>query len=174
MSSNWATPTQISQYAEDEAENIHVSWQEVDSFSSLKFNDGRHVKTIRDLLHIARDPKHDILEKTYFLKLTGYNFTEVPNSLSGIQARIKMNRGGRITDDTIQLLLNDTPIGDNQANLDVSPIKIYGSDNNLWGGALSLSNVLDPTFGITLRFKSHPKFPHKTTPLIDTVELRIY
>lgn len=174
MSSNWATPTQITQYAETEFENVHVSFQEVDSFSSLKFNDGRHVKTIRDLIHIARDPKHDILEKTYFLKLVDFNFTDIPNTLSGIQAKIKMNRGGRITDDVIQLTLNDNIIGENQASLDLHPIKIYGNETSLWGTGITLSDVMTSTFGLVIRFKSHPKFPHRTSPLIDTVELRIY
>lgn len=174
MSSNWAYPTQISQYAEDEAENLHVSWEEKDNFYSLKYNDGRHIKTIRELIHIARDPKHDILEKTYFLKLTGFNFTDIPAALNGIQVKIKMNRSGRITDDTIQLCLNDELIGNNQANLDVNPIKIYGEENNLWGTSVNLSNVLDNSFGVVLRFKSHPKFPHKTSAMIDSVELRIY
>lgn len=174
MSSNWAFPTQISQYAETEFENIHVSWLEIDNFNNLKFADGKHTRTTRDLVHIARDPKHDILEKTYFLKLTGFNFTDAPNSLTGIQARIKMNRGGRITDDTIQLCLNNDLIGNNLASLDLNPIKTYGIDESLWGTGLTISDVLNSSFGITLRFKSHPKFPHKTSPLIDTVELRIY
>lgn len=174
MSSNWASPTLITQYAETGFENDHVSWLEIDNFYSLKHNDSRHTKTTRELLHIARDPKHDILEKTYYLKLTGFTFTSIPNSLSGIQAVVRMNRGGRITDETVQLCLNSDIIGDNQATLDLNPIKTYGNETSLWGAGLTLSDVLDSTFGIVLRFKSHPKFPHRTSPLIDTVELRIY
>ena len=74
MTSNWALPTQIIQYAESGAEESHIPWTEVDNFYSLKNLDGKSIKTERDLLHIARDPKKDITEKTYFLKLTGFNF----------------------------------------------------------------------------------------------------
>lgn len=174
MSSNWAYPTEISQYAQPDFENVHVSWNEIDNFNSLKYNDGRHTKTSRELLHIARDPKHDILEKTYYLKLTGFNFSDCPNSLSGIQARIKMNRGGRITDDTVQLSLNNDLIGHNLTDADLNPIKLYGGENNLWGTGLTLPDILNSSFGIVVRFKSHPKYPHKTSPMVDSVELRIY
>ena len=174
MASNWALPRLISQYAETEAENAHVSWLEVDNFSSLKFKDSKHIRTSRDLLHIARDPKTDIKEKTYFLKLTNFNFDNIPSILTGIEVKITMNRFGRITDDTVQLILNDNHIGDNLADLDLAPIKTYGNSTTLWNTNISASNVLNNTFGIILRFQSHPRWPHKASPLIDTVEIRLH
>jgi hypothetical protein len=84
-----------------------------------------------------------------------------------------MNRFGRITDDTVQLCLNNNEIGENRANLLLDPIKTYGSQNDLWETTLTNSDVLNPTFGIILRFQSHPRWPHKSTPMIDSVQIRI-
>ncbi len=174
MTSNWALPTQIIQYAESGAEESHIPWTEVDNFYSLKNLDGKSIKTERDLLHIARDPKKDITEKTYFLKLTGFNFLNVSSNISGIEVKLTMNRFGRITDDTVQLCLNNNEIGENRANLLLDPIKTYGSQNDLWETTLTNSDVLNPTFGIILRFQSHPRWPHKSTPMIDSVQIRIH
>lgn len=174
MTSNWALPTNINQYAEPGAELFHVSWNEIDNFYAIKNKDGKNIKTSRDLLHIARDPKQDIKEKTYFLKITGFNFVNLPSSLSGIELKLSMNRYGRITDDTIQLVLNDILIGVNQSTLSLDPIKTYGGTSNMWNTNLTISDLLDPTFGVVLRFKSHPQWPHKNSALIDSVELRIH
>jgi len=174
MSSSWAFPTQITQFSENDFENIHVPWQEADNFFSLKHNDGRNTRTVKDLLHIARDPKPGLLDKTYYLKCTGFNFTDTPEHLTGIQLRLKVNRGGRITDDTIQFTINDNFIGDNKADNNCDNIKLYGDENDLWGTQLGINDVMSTAFGVILRFKSHPKYPHRTSPFIDTVELRIY
>jgi hypothetical protein len=174
MTTNWALPTNIEQYSETGAENVHVSWDNVDNFSAIKNLDGRSIKTSRDLLHIARDPKHDILEKTYYLRITGFNFVQIPEVISGIEAKITMKRHARITDDTIQLTLNDLLIGENQADLNLDPIKTYGSSNNYWNASLTSTDIQNSSFGIVLRFQSHPRWPHKTSALIDSVELRIH
>lgn len=174
MASNWALPRTITQYSETGAEDSHVSWLEVDSFSSLKFKDGKHTRTNRDLLHIARDPKTDIKEKTWFLKLTNYNFENIPTIISGIELKLTMNRFGRITDDTIKLTSNGNEIGNNLADLDLQPIKIYGNSTELWNINLSVTNIINSTFGVILRFQSHPRWPHKSSPLIDTVEIRLH
>jgi hypothetical protein len=174
MSTNWALPRTIDQYPEEGAELAHVSWQEIDNFNAIKNKDGKSIKTSRDLIHIARDPRHDIVEKTYFLRLTNFNFVNVPETITGIEAKISMNRFGRITDETIQLSLSNQLIGDNLANTILDPIKVYGGNDTSWNLNLTRSNILDSTFGIVLRFKSHPNWPHKTSALIDSVELRIH
>ena len=172
--SKWTLPTQVFQYAELEAEDVHVRWTEIDNFYSLKHLDGKSVKTERDLLHIARDPKKDILEKTYFLRLTGFNFSNIPNTIAGIEIKITMNRFGRITDDTVQLCLNNQLIGENRADLLLDPIKLYGNENDLWETHVTKSDVENSTFGVILRFQSHPRWPHKNTPMIDSVQIRIH
>jgi hypothetical protein len=171
MASNWALPTIINQFSETGAENSHVSWQNLEN---VKTFNGKSTKTNRDLIHIARDPRHDILEKTYFLKCTGFNFINVPPTISGIELKLTSNRFGRITDDTIQLSLNDEIIGENLGTLDLLPNKLYGNETTLWGTTLNSNDVLQLSFGIVLRFKSHPNWPHKCSMLIDAVELRVH
>jgi hypothetical protein len=174
MSTNWALPSIVTQYSELGAEDNHVSWNSERNFSAIKNKDSSHTKTNRDLLHIARNPKHDIIEKTYFLKLINFRFINVPTSIAGIEVKVTMNRFGRITDDTIQLCLNDSLIGHNFADLDLAPIKIYGSTTNLWNTSLTYSDILDSSFGIVLRFQSHPKYPHRSSAFIDAVEIRAH
>jgi hypothetical protein len=70
MTTNWTLPTIVEQYAETGGESAHVSWLETDNFAGLKNVDGKSVRTIRDLIHIAREPRHDFTEKTYYLKIT--------------------------------------------------------------------------------------------------------
>jgi len=174
MTSNWALPTTIIQYPETDADEVHVPWFENENFQGIKSLDGKNIKTIRDILHIARDPRNNIKEKTYFLKITNFNFTNLPNVVSGIELKITMNRFGRITDDTVQLCLNNELIGKNQADRDLSPIKIYGNENDMWETNLNSENITDSSFGVILRFQSHPSWPHKCSALIDSVELRIH
>ena len=174
MTSNWALPTNIIQYSEEGAEDAHISWLEIDNFSGLKSADGRSIKTSNELVHIARDPRHDIIQKTYFLKITGFNFVNLPETVSGIEMKLSMNRFGRITDDTVQLCINDQLIGENQATLDLNPIKIYGDQTSMWDANLSVSDVQNSSFGITLRFKSHPRWPHRSSAMIDAVQVRVY
>jgi hypothetical protein len=174
MTSNWALPRTVSQYAEEGAESSHIAWQEIDSFSALKNLDGKSIKTLSDLVHIARDPKRDIVQKTYFLKITNFDFQNVPSTIASIELRLSMKRHGRITDDTVQLTLNNQLIGSNQGDLNLDPTKIYGGEYILWDSTLSTADILDPSFGIVLRFQSHPRWPHKSSPFIDSVELRIH
>lgn len=174
MPTNWTLPNSISQYAETGAEDRHVPWLEVDNFSALKSLDQRSIKTSRDLVHIARDPRHDIVEKTFYLQITDFRFKNLPTSLAGIEIKLSMNRFGRITDEDIMLCLNGETIGENQATLDLSPVKIYGNQNNLWNTNLTISDVQNSTFGCVIRFQSHPKWPHKSSVLIDAIEIRIH
>jgi hypothetical protein len=96
MATNWALPSSIEQYSEDQAENIHITW--TGDFNNLTRSLGRSIKTSKDLLHIARDPRHDIVDKTYYLRVTNFNFNYIPNVVSGIEVRLSTNRYGRITD----------------------------------------------------------------------------
>jgi hypothetical protein len=174
MTSNWALPNTITQYPEEGGEVAHISWEEVDNFSSLKTLNGKFIKTTSDLVHIARDPKKDIVQKTYFLKVTNFSFENLPDVVNGIEVRVSMNRFGRITDETVQLTLHNQLLGSNNADLDLSPKKIYGGENELWNSTLSIADILDPSFGIVLRFQSHPRWPHRSSPLIDAIEIRIH
>lgn len=171
MTTDWTLPTTISQYAEADAESVHISWYE-EHFDNLTFISGRALETTKPLYHIARSPKHDLKTKTYFLKLSGFNFYNVPEEISGIELRLTSKRYGRITDETIQLSLDNELVGDNKATLDLSPIKLYGGTTDTWG--INLQDVLSPSFGVVLRLQSHPHWPHKDGVQIDSVEIRIH
>lgn len=175
MSSAWATPTIISQFSEDGAEEFHVSWDDSDNFSQLKNFDQRSLNTVGALQHIARSPKHDIKNKTYYIRAKGFNFESLPSVLSGIEVRLNARRYGRVVDDTIQLLVNDVVSGNNKADLIIKPEKIYGGEVDLWGVEnLSLADIQNSDFGIVLRFQCHPNWPHKDPILLDSVEIRIH
>lgn len=173
MTTKWTPPTICSQYAEEGAEDFHISWDS-SSFSSIRSNNSNSLGTMGTLEHSARSPKTDVTNKTYFLKITGFNFTQLPTTLSGIELRLTMNRGGRVTDETVSLCINDTLVGTNNADLDLNPLKVYGGEANLWDTNLTIVDVTDPSFGVILRFKSHPQWPHRTGAFIDAVELRIH
>jgi len=172
MTTDWTLPTTFLQFSEDGAEEKHIAWAE--DLTPLRNSDGRFLQSQDALYHISRSPKPDLKTKTYFLKLTGFNFTNLPETLSGIEVRIKARRYGRATDDTVQLLLDDLPIGDNRATLEIHTEKIYGSQTDIWNTSLSMSDISDSSFGILLRFKSHPDWPHRDPVLLDSVEMRIH
>ena len=174
MTSNWALPTSIIQYAETSAEDIHVSWVNVDDFYSLKNLDGRYVRTSRDLVHIAKQPRHDYVEKTYYLRATGFNFYNLPESVSGIEMKLSMNRYGRITDETIQLCLNEKLMGDNKATRNLDLEKKFGGETDTWEAGLSIADIDNSTFGVLIRFQSHPDWPHKCSALVDAIQLRVH
>jgi hypothetical protein len=175
MTTNWIRPTIVVQYAELGAESAHIPWNTSDNFSTLIHGYHTAVETVSDLYHYSRRPRTDVTTKTYYLQLTGFNFTNLPSTLSGIQLKIYSNRRGRITDDTIQLCLNGNAIGNNQATLNLDPANTYGGETNLWGtDNLTIANIQDPTFGIILRFQSHQQWPHKDPASLSSVELQIY
>lgn len=163
MTTNWATPSTISQAAEEGAESVHISW------------DIQSISTTSPLYHIARSPKYNLKSKTYFLTFSEFNFTGLPDTLTGIELRLTARRRGRVMDETIQLCLDNNLIGDNKASRSLDVTKLYGSENDLWNTEnLSITDISSPTFGVKLRFQSHLDWPHQDPILIDAVELRIY
>lgn len=168
MTTNWTSPTIITQYAEDES---HIIWNT--NFNSLTaVSSGLSLST--PLQHISRQPKNDIKMKTWYLKATNFNFQNLPETVKGIKFRFSVNRGGRVFDDTIQLSFNGELIGENKCVRTVNPVQIYGGENDLWN-IENISNIInDPSFGIVIRLKSHPDWPHKTTPILKGLELQIH
>ena len=174
MTAVWTPPSLISQYAETSAEDIHIPWNALE-FSAVSAFDQQRLGLNGVLSHIARSPKHDTLSKTYFLKFQGFNFNNLPNSISGVELKLCADRRGRVTDDTVQLIVNNTAVGSNKANLNLDPIKYYGSATDKWEvPSLSKADLVNSNFGLLLRFKSHPKYPHSDPAFINSIELRIY
>jgi hypothetical protein len=182
----WAYPTNISQITESDA---HVAWDSA-GFSYLRYEDASYLRTVKTLQHIPNSFAGDRGMKTWYILASGFNFQAVPQKITGILVELKTDRGGRITDDTVQLRTVSTwtgytgAVGDNKANADLGQKKVYGSTVDLWGwdrigytGSL-LDTVLQqaiitPNFGIALRFQSHPYWPHNSTPMIDYVKIKL-
>lgn len=169
----WNYPTAVSQYAEQGAELVHIKWNET-QFNALAYPGPQSLSSNGPLVHLARSPKVDYTNKTYYLVAKGFNFSNLPSTISGIELRLNANRRGRITDETVQLLVNNQPVGDNQATLSVDPIKTYGGITNLWGLSGLLADNINAEFGVLIRFRSHPHWPHKDGVNIHSVELQIY
>lgn len=175
MTTPWTNPTTVVQFAEDTAENVHISWDSSNNFAGMKSDNEQSVGSMDPLYHYARSPEADINSKTYYIRATGYNFQNLPSIISGVELRLKIKRGGRVTDDTIQLCSNEVDIGENRADLVVNPLKYYGGENDLWGlDSLTAGTVQNNTFGVTLRFKSHPQYPHRDAVFVDSVQIRIH
>lgn len=170
MTTAWTNPTIVEQYSETGAESIHIPWK-TDEILAVTNPSSDTLGLNGVLTHIARSPKYDITNKTWFVRATGYNFVNLPNVISGIEFRLTTKRAGRITDDTIQLCSNGQLIGENRADLIVDPIKIYGGSLDLWSTS---SITIDSTFGVVIRFQSHPHYPHKDSAYIQALELRIH
>lgn len=173
MATNWTYPNQISQYSEEGAEEQHISWSNL-GVEAITVNDKLNLVTTKNLYHIARSPKHDLTTKTYFLQVSNFKFQNLPATISGIELRLSVNRRGRISDDVVQLMLDNVPIGDNKAGVEITQNKIYGSPTDMWNTSLTNEDLQKSHFGILMRFKSHPKWPHSDPMFVNSVELRIY
>lgn len=171
MTTKWFLPNLISQAYEVEQ---HVPWVE-SGFVYLKSDDGNYLSTTRELLHIANPTVNNLKMKTYYLYLSDFRMTGIPELISGIEVEVNMNRGGRITDETLQLRFNDEFIGENRATYTLDNIKMYGSPTDIWGITdLTREILTDPSFGVGLRFQSHPSWPHREHPKVNFVRIRVW
>ena len=168
MPTEWFYPTSASQYAEA---SVHVPWLNIDD----NFDQINRVRGEKDLRHISNSLVNDIKMKTYYLVLTDFMMSELPETISGIEVYINLRRTGRIFDDTVQLYYNNQPIGANMANRDLFDIKVYGGETVTWDvEGLSRDMLNDPNFGVVLRYQSHPTIPHQTCPYMEHVQLRAW
>jgi hypothetical protein len=173
MASFWTYPNLLSQSVETGAEEIHIPWGNLTA-EYTRTTDKSSIVSSKNLYHIARSPKHNLMTKTYFLNASGFRFENLPTTLSGVELRINSNRRGRIMDDTIVLLMGDQPLGENKATDEISMTSLYGSPTDTWRAELTIDNIINPNFGVMLRYKSHNKWPHSDPMLINSIELRIY
>lgn len=173
MASFWTYPNLISQSVEAGAEDIHIPWGNLTA-EYTRTTDKTSIVTSKNLYHIARSPKHNLMTKTYFLRASGFRFENLPLTISGIELRINGNRRGRIMDDTIALMMDDQPLGENKATSQIPMTAIYGSSTDTWKAELTIDDISNLKFGVMLRFKSHDKWPHSDPMLINSIELRIH
>ena len=167
MPTPWSYPTVVTQFCEAD---VHIPWHKTDE----DFNKMNLIQTQRDLLHISNPLVNDIKMKTYYLVMTGFEWDDIPLTISGIEAEIHVRRVGRITDETVKLF-HGAAIGDNRATISLPDNKIYGADTDLWGlETIPTEIVTDNNFGIIIRYQSHPSIPHKSTPNMMHVQLRLW
>ena len=172
MTTNWAFAGTIIQ----EAEIIqHAKWRgEETGFSGIKTDLYGAINTETDLYHIANPTVNDIKTKTYYLYLTNFNLINVPDVIAGVEVVIAMNRKGRITDETVQLRYNNEFIGRNLADFKLDQTKTFGSSTDYWSCELTKAMINDPSFGLGIRFQSHPSWPHRDSPMINYIKLRVW
>ena len=165
-----------------------IPWQNLENISD---NSG-YASTVKPLYTISGLWMEKFLSKTNQLWLTGFDFTNT-GTLTGIEFQLGILRSARIEDLFIQLTLNGELVGDNLAST-VNPVEsnmytgeymdspvppqpvgdynIYGGPTNLWGTTLSSVDIINPTFGIVISFKSNEIYPHKDLCYVNQVALR--
>jgi len=170
----WAFPLNVYQSAEVPE---HVQWDE-SGFVYLRYEDDSSCRTLLPLDHIPNSFAGDRNKKTWYLHFSNLKFNYIPDDITGIEVRLGMQRGGRITDETIQLTKNSELIGTNWADQDLNPIKTYGAIGRTWGlesltQEEKVSLLTSMSFGITIRFRSHPNYPCRETARVNYIKIRL-
>lgn len=193
--SNLFYPKTIVQYAE--YPELNVSWSNnfnTDILGNPSYNfaqpgqnsgSNNVISTVVPLTHVANPTRGPKLDKTYYLKCTNFFGSHVPTAPTGLVLTVTSQRNQKIVDDTICLIYQDQIISDNKTNLSAGPYSIdghmkidnvatYGSENDMWGATITREMIMDPSFGVLLRFASNPMYPHKEGMLIYQITLQVY
>lgn len=166
---------------ESEDPEREISWnstpsRDVNSLLEQKWS------TVRSLKHIANPASGNIRERTYSLICTDFQMDFLPDNITGLELKINAQRNGRIADEIIQLTYQGQAIGinnfvyltDSEGHLKITNETFYGGPNDLWGAELTTEMLQDPTFGVILKFQSHPYYPHSVGMILDSVSLTVY
>ena len=163
-----------------------IDWQGLEYIS----NTGSYAVTKKPLYTISGLWMEKFLSNTSQIWLTGFSIPNNNSTLTGIEFQLNIQRAARIEDLIIQLTLNGELIGENQASW-VNPVQsnmytgdfteplnpvgdynVYGGPTNLWGTALTSTDITDPTFGVVISFKSNTTYPHSDIAYVDQVAVR--
>lgn len=167
----------VSEFPEEE-----ISWKTTSSTNPDSLLQHRW-STVRSLKHIANPATGDLRDRTQALVCTDFRVTDLPETVSGLQLNLNTNRNGRIFDEIIQLTFQNTLIGVNNIDYQIDseghlkPLRneaIYGGPEELWGTELTPEMIRDSSFGIFLKFQSHPFYPHSCGMLVDSVSITFY
>ena len=139
-------------------------------------------RTVKNLAHIANPATGDLRNQTYSLICTAFQMTDLPSTISGLELTLNAQRNGRIVDEIIQLTYQGQAIGDNnfvyltdsEGHLKLVNQTVYGGPTDLWAAELTPEILQDPTFGVILKFQSHPYYPHSCGMLVESVQLTVY
>jgi hypothetical protein len=141
----------------------------------------RRWQTAEPLKHIANPASGPIRDSTFALVCTGFNIPLL-DEINGIEVRVTGQRNGRIADETIQLVYQDQAIGrnnfsyetDEEGRLPLFNDTVYGGSEDLWGSEITTNMLQDASFGVILKFQSHPYYPHSSDMQIESVSLTVY
>lgn len=157
-----------------------ITWHS--KISSLGTILGRRWQTDKELRHISNPACGDLRNRTQALHFLDFCITDVPTVISGVSLRILAQRNGRITDEQIQLTYKNQAIGVNHVNyitdteghLPLGNDTTYGGPTDLWEADITAEMLQDPSFGVILKFQSHPYYPHSCGMMLDAVTLTVY
>jgi hypothetical protein len=177
--SSWYTPTIINQDFTDSPP--YVTWQ--GDNGGLGFP----MAITKDLIHIANSGgpgpmMTDIRNKTTMLTFTGFNITDVPDTITGIEVKLDIQRNGRIADEFVGLcygegLVSRTKVDysqDLEGHLIHFNKNVYGGETDMWEAEITPADLQDSNFGVMLRLQSHPFTPHRCGCRIYGIALRYY
>ena len=170
-------PTTVTQTGEEP----NVAWIGTGGDGSNLISIDKKIRTSKELKHISNPASGDLRDSTYTLVYTGFQISEL-SAVNGVVLRVVAQRNGRIADNTIQLTYQGSAIGqnnfyyqtDDEGRLPLFDDTTYGGSEDLWGAELTPELLQDPSFGVILKFASHPYYPHSSGMRIDSVSLTIY
>jgi len=173
------TPTIVDQTSE--FPNEEIGWKSAYQ-SNLGYLVNARWSTLKPLHHYSNPACGDLRTRTWTLICTGFNISQLPDVISGIELNLKTQRNGRVVDEQIQLTYNGTAIGSNNFNyitdseghLRLLNDTTYGSSTDLWAAEITAEMLQDPSFGVILKFQGHPYYPHLSSMSVDSVSLTVY
>ena len=170
------TVTPSSQFPDQE-----IAWRAT-PVTELGYLLGQRWGTVSELVHLSNPATGDMRNKTWFLTCINFQITGITDPINGIQLDISGQRNGRIVDEVIQLTYQGQPLGDNnfvyltdsEGHLKITNHTTYGGPTDTWGATITADMLQDPSFGVILKFQSHPYYPHKCGMFLDAVSLTVY
>lgn len=172
-------PSKVDLYSED-PEN-EITWSTVNA-TDPDFLLQKRWRTVKPLVHRANSATGAIRNSTYSLICTEFNMSELPDTITGIELYIQAQRNGRISDYQIQLTHENLPIGENnfkyitdtEGHFLLLNNTVYGGPDDTWGAEITKEMLQDPSFGVILKFQSHPYYPHSCGMIVEAVSITVY
>lgn len=158
-----------------------ITWKAT-PISEPDFLLGSRWSTVKSLLHRSNPATGDLCDRTWEVHCTNFDIVDAPDVISGIQLEISGQRNGRICDEIIQLCYQGSPIGtnnfhyelDSEGHFYINNQMTYGGPTDLWGAELTPEIIQDPSFGVILKFQSHPYYPHNCGMFLDKVTVSVF
>jgi hypothetical protein len=173
--------TYLPQAVEQTANENEISWQQSPATETGYLLESNWT-TVKTLVHISNPATGDLRSRTQALVCSNFQITDLPQQISGIELQLLTDRNGRIVDEIIQLTYQGQPIGsnnfvyktDSNGHLPINNTTTYGGPDDLWDAEITAEMLQDPSFGVILKFQSHPYYPHNSGMRLKAVSLTVY